>query len=96
MNAMISSRTPYRTCIACGACREKRSLVRIVRTPAGIVVGASGRESGRGAYLCPSRECWQKGLKGAHIERALRTRITDRERQALLEYADTLKESHEV
>jgi predicted RNA-binding protein YlxR (DUF448 family) len=94
---MTNTKTPYRTCVACGARRDKRSLIRIVRTPeSGRVVGASGRESGRGAYLCPARACWLKGLKGAQLERALRTRITDPERRALLEYADTLKESQEA
>jgi len=94
---MNSGKTPYRTCIACGARREKRTLIRIVRTPdSGIVVGAGGRERGRGAYLCPSKECWQKGLKGGRIEHALKTSITQSERQALLEYADTLKESQQV
>ncbi|HHE41162.1 MAG TPA: YlxR family protein [Dehalococcoidia bacterium] len=94
---MSSHKTPYRTCIACGARRDKRALVRIVRTPdSGIVIGTTRRESGRGAYLCPSRDCWHKGLKGARIERALKTRLTDHERQTLLEYAETLKESQQA
>ncbi|MFW6056780.1 MAG: RNase P modulator RnpM [Chloroflexota bacterium] len=94
---MASGNVPYRTCIACGARKDKRSLIRVVRTPeSGIIVGATGRQSGRGAYLCPAAECWERGLKGGRIERALRTRLTDDERQSLLEYTYRPKESQQV
>ncbi|MCY0884856.1 MAG: YlxR family protein, partial [Firmicutes bacterium] len=42
-------RVPMRTCVACGATRPKRELVRVVRTPAGeVVVDTTGRTAGRG------------------------------------------------
>jgi predicted RNA-binding protein YlxR (DUF448 family) len=46
--------------------------VRIVRTPAGeVVLDPTGRQSGRGAYLCADGTCWQTALKRRSIERAL-------------------------
>jgi predicted RNA-binding protein YlxR (DUF448 family) len=46
--------------------------VRIVRTPAGeVVLDATGRQAGRGAYLCADGACWQTALKRRSIERAL-------------------------
>ena len=63
---------PIRTCVGCGTERSKRELVRIVRTPEGAVVAdATGKRSGRGAYLDPSTECLGKGLAAGGLERAL-------------------------
>ena len=64
--------TPIRTCVGCGTERSKRELVRIVRTPDGaIVADATGKRSGRGAYLDPSPDCLAKGLAAGTLERAL-------------------------
>jgi predicted RNA-binding protein YlxR (DUF448 family) len=64
--------TPIRTCVGCGTERSKRELVRVVRTPDGAVVAdATGKKSGRGAYLDPSPECLERGLASGTLERAL-------------------------
>ena len=65
-------RQPQRTCVACRTTRDKRELVRVVRAPDGSVfIDASGRASGRGAYLCADGSCWATALKKSSIERAL-------------------------
>ncbi len=87
-------KAPQRTCVACGATRDQSELVRIVHgTSAVVSVGASRREQGRGAYICPSKRCWEKALKGTKLEHALRAKLTDEDRAALLQYSSTLKES---
>jgi uncharacterized protein len=64
---------PQRTCIACREESGKRALIRIVRTPEGRVeVDSTGRANGRGAYLHPLRQCWEKALKGGTIKNALK------------------------
>src|SRR5919202_5402079 len=69
---MRQKHTPIRTCVGCGTERSKRELVRIVRTSDGAVVAdATGKKSGRGAYLDPSPECLEKGLAGGRLEHAL-------------------------
>ena len=72
---------PQRTCVACRTVRPKRDLVRVVRTPDGVViVDETGKRSGRGAYLCRQRDCWDRALKGRHLERALKmTLVTETE-----------------
>jgi predicted RNA-binding protein YlxR (DUF448 family) len=66
--------------------------VRIVRTAAGTVeVDETGKKPGRGAYLCNTRECWDKALKGKLLEYALKTAITSEDKAALQAYADTLE-----
>jgi len=78
---------PQRTCVACRRTAAKRELVRVVRTPTGAVeVDATGKKSGRGAYLCRAQECWQLALKKERLDYALKARLTAEEREALLEY----------
>lgn len=87
---------PVRRCVACGAQRPKRELVRVVRTPYGDVkVDKGGRESGRGAYLCPDPQCWAEGLKPkklGRLEYALRSRIRPEDKETLLSFARSLVE----
>ncbi|MCC8132079.1 MAG: YlxR family protein [Oscillospiraceae bacterium] len=67
---------PIRTCLGCGEPKEKRSLVRIVRTPEGeILVDPTGKKSGRGAYICPKSECLEKARKRRSLERSLECEI---------------------
>jgi predicted RNA-binding protein YlxR (DUF448 family) len=79
---------PQRTCIACRTTDAKRGLVRVVRGVDGSVeVDETGKKSGRGAYLCRTRECWDKALKGKLLEYALKTPISVEQKAALQEYA---------
>jgi predicted RNA-binding protein YlxR (DUF448 family) len=87
---------PQRTCIACRKVAGKRALLRLVRTDEGVVVDATGKLPGRGAYLHPYQNCWQAVLRGGRIEQALRTRLSDENRQALLAYMATLPVSEDV
>lgn len=44
---------PQRMCVAAGKSRDKKDLLRVVRTPEGqLVLDATGKKSGRGAYVC--------------------------------------------
>src|SRR5215204_1299981 len=83
---------PQRTCVACRTTGAKRGLVRVVRTASGNVeVDETGKKPGRGAYLCRTKECWNRALKGKVLEYALKTAITSEDKAALQAYADTLE-----
>ena len=84
---------PQRTCIACRQVAGKRALLRLVRTDEGVVVDPTGKLAGRGAYLHPYQSCWRAVLRGGRIEQALRTRLNDENRQALVAYMKALPES---
>jgi uncharacterized protein len=87
MNSSLNSikREPQRTCVACRKVRAKQELVRIVRTPENTIeVDIKGKKAGRGAYLCRVRECWETGIKGNNLERTLRTKLTQEEREKLV------------
>lgn len=78
---------PERRCVACGQKAPKRELTRIVRTPQGAVqADASGKASGRGAYLCCSSACWERGIRKGGLERGLQISIPARDREVLLDY----------
>lgn len=83
---------PLRTCIACRKVDAKRGLKRIVRLPDDhVVIDATGKQAGRGAYLCADRTCWEAALKRMAIERALRiTQLPPEDRQMLVAYGATL------
>ena len=82
---------PQRTCIACRRTDSKRELVRVVRTAdRGVLIDSTGKVAGRGAYLCKVQDCWNKGLKGSLLSRALKTTLTEADMAALQTYARSL------
>ena len=69
---------PLRTCVGCRQSRTKKELIRVVRTPEGeLVLDATGRKNGRGAYLCRSTECLQKAKMNRGLSRSLNTEIPE-------------------
>lgn len=82
---------PERTCIACHTQRPKQALVRVVHTPTGEVkIDETGKQNGRGAYLCKQVACWEQALKRGALNKALRITLTQETTDALLAYAATL------
>ncbi|HHX02199.1 MAG TPA: YlxR family protein [Firmicutes bacterium] len=76
---------PIRTCVGCRQTKPKKELIRVVRTPqAQIEIDLTGKKSGRGAYLCQSKECLSKALQRRQLQRALETDISE-EIKVLLE-----------
>lgn len=70
---MSTKKIPLRQCIGCGEMKSKKEMIRILKTDTGeIVLDATGRRNGRGAYLCPDMECFKKAVKSRGIERSFR------------------------
>lgn len=80
---------PQRTCVGCRNVLPKRSLIRIVRSPTGVLIDPTGKMAGRGAYLHNLRSCWEQGLKGA-LAGALKTGLTLEERERLIAFSASL------
>lgn len=76
---MTAKKIPMRKCLGCMEGRPKKELVRVVRPADGgaVCVDATGKKNGRGAYLCPSRDCLAKARKARRLERALECEISD-------------------
>lgn len=73
---MKTKKIPSRICVGCREAKEKRSMVRIVKTTENeICLDETGRKNGRGAYLCKSMECLQRALQSKGLERSLKSPI---------------------
>ena len=69
-----------------------KDLLRLVSKDGVVEVDTQGKKAGRGVYLCPFSRCWEIGLKGNRLERALKTSMTLENRRMLLEYGNSLSE----
>ncbi|MGH2828900.1 MAG: YlxR family protein [Actinomycetota bacterium] len=52
-----------RTCVGCRSVRPKAALIRLVLADGRIVVDSSEQAPGRGAYVCPSLDCFERGRR---------------------------------
>ena len=67
---------PQRQCVGCREMKDKKALLRVVRSPEGAVsLDFTGKKPGRGAYVCPDPECLKKARKSRALERAFETVI---------------------
>ena len=72
----MQKKIPQRQCMGCRERKNKRELIRVVRTPEGEVkLDFGGKMNGRGAYLCPDPECLKKAQKARALERSLEVQI---------------------
>ena len=72
----MQKKIPQRQCMGCRERREKRQLIRVVRSPEGQVsLDFSGKKNGRGAYLCPDPLCLKKAIKSKALDRSLEVSI---------------------
>jgi hypothetical protein len=82
---------PLRTCVSCRETKSKRELLRIVRTPDGhVTIDATGKRSGRGAYLCAKLSCWEQAMKKKRLEQEFEVTISEEDRAGLDAYLATL------
>ncbi len=67
----MPKKIPMRQCVGCREMKEKRALIRVVKSPEGQVsLDFKGKLPGRGAYVCPNPECLKKARKSRGLERA--------------------------
>ena len=74
----MAKKIPMRQCIGCGEMKSKKELLRILRTQEEeIILDATGRKNGRGAYICPNAECLKKAKRSKGLERSFKRKIDD-------------------
>lgn len=75
-NLVSAKKVPQRQCVGCGEMKNKKEMIRILKTPEGtFTLDIIGRKNGRGAYLCPCMECFRKAVKGRGLERSFKMAI---------------------
>ena len=73
---MKTKKIPLRMCVGCREMKEKKSLIRVVRSPEGEVsLDPVGKKPGRGAYICPKLECLKKAQKAKALERKFEAEV---------------------
>ena len=81
---MKQKKIPMRQCLGCREHKPKRELIRVVRSPEGVIsLDFRGKSPGRGAYLCPNAACLNAARKSRGLERALECAIPDEIYEAL-------------
>ena len=81
---------PLRQCTGCGEMKPKPELVRIVRSPEGVVsLDRSGKANGSGAYICRSVECYKKAVKAKKLERAFSMSIPEAVSEQIVKELET-------
>lgn len=83
---MNQKKVPLRQCTGCRELKNKKAMIRIIKTPEEtIVIDTTGKKNGRGAYICPNYDCFEKARKSKALERSLKISIPN-------ELYETLKE----
>ena len=85
-------KVPLRKCIGSNEMKNKKEMIRVLKTTDDqIILDATGKKNGRGAYLCFSKECLQKAMKGKGLERSLKMPIPQEVYESLERKLDTIE-----
>lgn len=69
---------PQRTCMGCNSKKDKKELIRIVKNKENeISIDRTGKQEGRGAYLCDDIQCLEKVIKSKRLEKILDSKISE-------------------
>ena len=86
---MKTRKIPMRMCVGCREMREKKSLLRIVKSADGVIsFDRVGKAPGRGAYVCKSKDCLEKAVRQHELERALEAKVDEAVFKQLMEEID--------
>lgn len=73
---MKQRKIPLRKCTGCQEMKNKKELVRIVRSEEGTFsLDYTGKKPGRGAYICHTIECLEKAKKSKGLERSFKAAV---------------------
>ena len=88
---MKPKKIPMRMCVGCREMKEKKELIRVVRSPEGEVsLDPVGKKPGRGAYVCRSAECLKRAIRQKQLERQLEITLTPEITKALTDEMERL------
>lgn len=72
----MEKKQPQRTCMGCNNKKDKKDLIRIVKNKENQVrIDKTGKQEGRGAYLCRDIQCLEKVMKSKRLEKILEIKI---------------------
>ena len=72
---------------------KQEEMIRVLKTAEDeIILDATGKKNGRGAYICKNRECLEKARKNHGLERSLKAAIPDEVYESLEKEFDHIEE----
>ena len=72
--------------------KNKKEMIRVIRTSEQeFVLDATGKKNGRGAYICPNRECLSQAIKSKGLERSFKQAIPKEVYEALEKELESLE-----
>ena len=87
-----NKKVPMRKCVGCQEMKSKKEMIRVIRTAEGeFLLDSTGRKNGRGAYICPTKECLEKARKSKGLERSFKQSIPEEVYDALEKEMDILE-----
>ena len=73
-----NKKVPMRQCVGCRDMKVKKEMIRVIKTAKGeIALDVTGKQNGRGAYLCGKQECLEQAMKSKGLERSLKQSIPE-------------------
>lgn len=82
----MEKKIPQRQCIGCGCIKNKKEMMRVLKTEDhSIILDATGKKNGRGAYLCISKDCLKQARKNKGLERSFKMSIPNEVYESLEE-----------
>ena len=71
-----NKKIPMRQCVGCRDMKTKKEMIRVIKTSEGeIELDVTGKQNGRGAYMCAKQECLQQAIRSKGLERSLKQGI---------------------
>ena len=71
-----NKKVPMRKCVGCQEMKSKKEMMRVLKTSEDTFeLDATGKKNWRGAYLCFSKECFEKAVKNKGLERSFKQAI---------------------
>jgi Predicted nucleic-acid-binding protein implicated in transcription termination len=85
-------KVPMRQCTGCGELKEKKAMLRVLKTTEDeLVLDTTGKKNGRGAYLCFSKECFERARKNKGLERSFKRAIPKEVYETLEKEMETIE-----
>ena len=92
----MQKKIPMRQCTGCREMKPKKELLRVVRSPEGVVsIDFRGKAPGRGAYVCRDAECLKRAVKAKGLERAFGVSVPEDVLEALREQMEAGDDGNE-
>jgi len=74
----MEKKLPQRMCIACRERKDKKDLIRVVRSKEGAIsLDFTGKKAGRGAYICNDINCINKLIANKLLNKAFEVSVDD-------------------